>query len=308
MSFILSDTGKKITVALKYYPWLLFCLSCSDFSILAVTAFPKSLCFVSKHGQLLHKICIALVAFFWLFNGSSLKLGAQNFSEAAWENCAFSMQCETEKKQEGSMRFFFFFLFPLFAFPQEGSLITDIPALCFPQSCCFVVSAWMQDLVPCVTCVTWSVGEAGLEWGVIQKWVLWGWWTNSSVWCELGSAGFWACCLFEAGFSCSSWPLCWPTSPCFVSPAPAMPCGMPPSGSSCSCPGELGHSCGTAHPQLPFHASELLLWLQLPEEVPWSPLFSPVLSPELSWLHLTEHVAVSWLYTKCVSLVLFHRT
>lgn len=161
MSFILSDTGKKVAVVLEYYPWLLFCLSCSDFSILAVTAFPKSLCFVSKHRQLLHKICIASVAFFWLFNRSSLKLGAQNFSEAVWANRAFSIQCKMEKKQEGSVRYPFF-LFPLFSLPQEGALITGIPALCFPQSCCFAGSAWMQALVLCVTCTTWSVAEAGL--------------------------------------------------------------------------------------------------------------------------------------------------
>lgn len=154
----------------EYYPWLLFCLSCSDFSILAVTAFPKSLCFISEHRQLLHKICFALVAFFWLFNWSGLKLDAQNFSEAVWEDCAFSMQCKMEKKQEGSVRYLFF-LFPLFSLPGEGALIIGIPALCFPQSCCFAVSALMQDLV---LYITWSVGEAGLCVGGDRKWVLLG--------------------------------------------------------------------------------------------------------------------------------------
>lgn len=69
-----------------------------------------------------------------------------------------------KKKQEGSL-----FSFPLFSLPWEGALITGIPALCFPQSCCFAVSALMQDLVLCVTCITWSVGEAGLYVGGDMK-------------------------------------------------------------------------------------------------------------------------------------------
>lgn len=59
------------------------------------------------------------------------------------------------------MRYLFFFS-PLFSLPSEGVLITGIPALCFPQSCCFTGSAWMQALVLHVTCITWSVGEAEL--------------------------------------------------------------------------------------------------------------------------------------------------
>lgn len=115
MSFIWSDTGKKVAVALKCYPWLLFCLSCSDFSILAVTAFPKSLCFISKHRQFLHKICIALIAFFWLFNWSSLKMDAQ---ELQWSSlgrlCIFSAVWNGKEAGGISEISFFFPLFSLF--------------------------------------------------------------------------------------------------------------------------------------------------------------------------------------------------
>lgn len=149
MSFIWSDTGKKVAVALKCYPWLLFCLSCSDFSILAVTAFPKSLCFISKHRQFLHKICIALIAFFWLFNWSSLKMDAQ---ELQWSSlgrlCIFSAVWNG-KEAGGISEISFFFPFSLFSLPQEGAWITGIPAVCFPQSCCSAVSASMQGLVLC---------------------------------------------------------------------------------------------------------------------------------------------------------------
>lgn len=137
MSFIWSDTGKKVAVALKCYPWLLFCLSCSDFGILAVTAFPKSLCFISKHRQLLHKICIALIAFFWLFNWSSLKMDAQNFSEAVWEDCAFSVQCEMGKKQEGSVRYLFFSPFPSLFFATRRCLDYRHPSCVFSSELLF---------------------------------------------------------------------------------------------------------------------------------------------------------------------------
>lgn len=72
------------------------------------------------------------------------------------------MQCKIKKEAGGISEVRWGFFFPLFTLPQEGTSITDIPALCFPQGCCFAVSAWMQDLVLCVPCIAWSVGEAGL--------------------------------------------------------------------------------------------------------------------------------------------------
>lgn len=189
MSFILSDTGKKVAVVLKYYPWLLFCLSCSDFSILAVTAFPKSLCFVSKHRQLLHKICIALVAVFWLFNRSSLKLVAQNFSETVWENSVFSMQCKMEKKQEGSVRYLFFF-FPSLFFAKWRCFDYRHPSLVFSSELLFYWICLDAGLGP--PCHLHHL-ECG--WGrvICGRWheigYCWGQWANASVWCELESAG-----------------------------------------------------------------------------------------------------------------------
>lgn len=196
MSFILSDTGKKVAVALKYYPWFLFCLSCSDVSISAVTAFPKSLCFISKHRQLLHKICIALVAFFWLFNWSSLKLSAQNFSEVVCEDCAFSMQCRMENKQEVSM-WYLFFLFPLF-FATGKCFDYRHPSFGFSSEllfCCLY-------LLRCRTLFSVSLESPGVwvrqgyVWEVIRNWVSLGSMDKLQRLVWVGISCFWVCCLF----------------------------------------------------------------------------------------------------------------
>lgn len=236
MSFIWSDTGKKVAVALKCYPWLLFCLSCSDFSILAVTAFPKSLCFISKHRQLLHKICIALIAFFWLFNWSSLKMGAQNFSEAVWEDCAFSVQYEMGKKQEGSVRFFYF---PSLFFATRRCLDYRHPSCVFSSELLFggvCFGAWF-----CVTCITWSVSGQGFVWEVVPN-CGWGQWTNFSA-CCVGVSCFELAVCFKLDPPVVPDPVCWPPTPCSVC---AQPCPRNAQGASlCSVPGSPG-TAGTA--------------------------------------------------------------
>lgn len=186
MSFIWSDTGKKVAVALKCYPWLLFCLSCSDFSILAVTAFPKSLCFISKHRQFLHKICIALIAFFWLFNWSSLKMDAQEQWSSLGRLCIFS--AVWNGKEAGGISEISFFS-PFLSFLCHKKVL----GLQASQLCVFLRAVVLRCLLRCrawfcVTCITWSVGEQGFVWEVVPNWGR-GQWTNLS-----------ACCV---GVSCS---------------------------------------------------------------------------------------------------------
>lgn len=81
-----------------------------------------------------------------------------------------------------------------------------------------------------------------------------------------------------------------------------MPCAMP---AAAAVPGSSGTAETDPTPQLPFHASELLLWLQLLKEVSWSRPFSPVPSPGLLWLHLTEpRGSVKALHKVCFSSAL----
>lgn len=306
MSFILSDTGKKVAVTLKYYPWFLFCLSCSDISISAVTAFPKSLCFISKHRQLLHKICIALVAFFWLFNWSSLKLGAQNFGEVVCKDCAFSMQCRMENKQEVSMRYLFF-LFLLFSLPRESALITGIPALCFPQSCCFAVCICF-DAGLCSLC---HLNHLECGWGRVMcgKWYeigyRWGRWTNFSVWCELGSAvfEFAVCFKLDSAVVPDLCVLAHHSMLC-VSPAPAVHYGMPTGASSRCCPRKPRHSCDSPLPSCLSMLVNCCFGFNFLKSCPGHLSFPQFFHLGFLGCISQSHVAVSRLYTKCVSLVL----
>lgn len=179
------------------------------------------------------------------------------------------------------------------------------PSFVFSSELLFAVSTSMQDLVLCVTCITCSVAEARLCVEGDTKLGVAGIDEQTSV---FGVSWGQLCLSLLFVFS---WVLlllltsvCWPTTPCFVSPAPAMPYGMPTSASFCCCPRELGSSCDRAVPSCLSMQGSCCFACSFLRRCPGHLSF-----PQFSHLAFfgcvsQSHMAVSRLYTKCVSLVL----
>lgn len=216
-------------------------------------------------------------------------------------------QCSAKWKISRRDQWGIFFFFSLFSLPRESALITGIPALCFPQSCCFAVCICF-DAGLCSPC---HLNHLECGWGRVMcgKWYKigyhWGRWTNFSVWCELWSAVFEFAVCFKAGFCSSSWPLrAGPPLHALCVPCPsyalwnAYRCQLP-----CLSQGAQAQLWQSPLPSCLSMLANCCFGFSFLKSCPGHPSFPQFFHLGFLGCISQSHVAVSRLYTKCVSLV-----